>query len=305
MTQAREGKVTPPRQLNPRVPRALERICLKALAADPQQRYASAGQMERALRAYLRLPRLVGLAGAAALLAAGVVLAVVLPQWLGSDPATKGGGEVRPAPVQLLAGDLKVRVWSKKDESRRGLEIGRDFAALPVHNGDQIQIEVRLNQPAHVYLLWLDSEAVITPLYPWNDERLTQRDHGAAPPPRASVTELRSPPDQKECTALGWRVGGKSGLETVLLLARREPLPSDFPLAELLGKAPLTPLRDPLEYALRGGDEGQPVASINRGQHRGPEKEAEAIDDPLLQLMGRLRRHFEVIRAVRFAHVGN
>jgi hypothetical protein len=73
-------------------------------------------------------------------------------------------------------------------------------------------------------------------------------------------------------------------------------------LAQLSGKAPVTRLRDPLEFAIRGGDEGQGVRSINRGQHRGPEAEVEAIDDPLLQLMGRLRGHFEVIRAVRFAH---
>ena len=35
-----------------------------------------------------------------------------------------------------------------------------------------------------------------------------------------------------------------------------------------------------------------------------PEAEVEAIDDPLVQLLGRLRGHFEVIRAVRFAHEG-
>jgi len=69
-------------------------------------------------------------------------------------------------------------------------------------------------------------------------------------------------------------------------------------------KAPGTRLRDPLEFAVRGGDEGQPVAQVNRGGHRGPEAEVEAIDDPLLQLLGRLRGHFEVIRAVRFAHRG-
>ena len=62
------------------------------------------------------------------------------------------------------------------------------------------------------------------------------------------------------------------------------------------------PLCDLLEFAIRGGDEGQSVAQANRGAHRGPEAEVEAIDDPLVQLLGRLRRHFEVIRAVRFAH---
>ena len=64
----------------------------------------------------------------------------------------------------------------------------------------------------------------------------------------------------------------------------------------------MTPVRDPLEFAVRGADEGQPVAQVNRGGHRGPEAEVEAIDDPLLQLLGRLRDDFEVIRAVRFAH---
>jgi hypothetical protein len=56
--------------------------------------------------------------------------------------------------------------------------------------------------------------------------------------------------------------------------------------------------------AVRGGDEDQPVDSLNLGENRGLEKEAAAIDDPLLELMQRLREHFEVIRAVRFAHEG-
>jgi hypothetical protein len=75
-------------------------------------------------------------------------------------------------------------------------------------------------------------------------------------------------------------------------------------LAQRIGKAPVTPVRDPQEFAIRGGDEGQGVGAINRGEHRGPDAEVEAIDDPLLQLLGRLRGHFEVIRAVRFAHEG-
>src|SRR5208337_1341186 len=36
--QARDAPVVPPREINPRVPRALERVCLKATAADPQSR---------------------------------------------------------------------------------------------------------------------------------------------------------------------------------------------------------------------------------------------------------------------------
>ena len=94
------------------------------------------------------------------------------------------------------------------------------------------------------------------------------------------------------------------GLETVLLLARLTPLPPDLNLADLIGQLPPAPLRNPGEFAGRGGDEGQPVDSLNLGENRGVEKEAAAIDDPLLGLMQRLREHFEVIRAVRFAHQG-
>jgi len=44
---------------------------------------------------------------------------------------------------------------------------------------------------------------------------------------------------------------------------------------------------------------------VRPGRRAGhPEAEVEAIDDPLVQLLGRLRGHFEVIRAVRFAHQG-
>jgi serine/threonine protein kinase len=45
---------TPPRQLQPKIPRDLEAICLKALAKRPDDRYRSAAAFARDLRAYLR-----------------------------------------------------------------------------------------------------------------------------------------------------------------------------------------------------------------------------------------------------------
>jgi hypothetical protein len=67
---------------------------------------------------------------------------------------------------------------------------------------------------------------------------------------------------------------------------------------------PPTPLRDPQELAVRGFDPGQPVDAIDRGEHRGIGEVPKEIDDPLLQLLGRLRPHFELARAVRFAYQG-
>ena len=58
--------------------------------------------------------------------------------------------------------------------------------------------------------------------------------------------------------------------------------------------------------AERGVDEGQPIEAMRAGEHRGIDEEADKIDDPLLQLMERLRtqNQFEVIKAVRFAYRG-
>ena len=42
LAQARRGQVPPPRQTQPAIPRALEAICLKAMAVRPEDRYLSA-----------------------------------------------------------------------------------------------------------------------------------------------------------------------------------------------------------------------------------------------------------------------
>jgi formylglycine-generating enzyme required for sulfatase activity/mono/diheme cytochrome c family protein len=90
---AKAGRTPPPRQLNGRVPPALERICLTALAADPRQRYPSAAALARDLRRYLARPRrrawgAVALAG---------VLAAATPVWLPGLTGPAGSGE--PIPV--------------------------------------------------------------------------------------------------------------------------------------------------------------------------------------------------------------
>jgi hypothetical protein len=102
----------------------------------------------------------------------------------------------------------------------------------------------------------------------------------------------------------GWEVDDTPGLDTILLLARPEPWPAGRDLAALLGKMPAAPLHDPGEVVVRGWDGGRaltPAPSLDL--RRAPKKEAQEIDDQLLQLVDRLGGDFELIRAVRFAHV--
>ncbi len=45
LRQVRSGQITPPRQVNPGIPRALEAICLKAMSLRPADRYATAMEL--------------------------------------------------------------------------------------------------------------------------------------------------------------------------------------------------------------------------------------------------------------------
>jgi serine/threonine protein kinase len=54
LEMVRQCVVTPPREINGRVPEALDRVIMKALAREPDDRYEDAGQMQRGLERILR-----------------------------------------------------------------------------------------------------------------------------------------------------------------------------------------------------------------------------------------------------------
>jgi len=204
----------------------------------------------------------------------------------------------KPTP---LSGELKVYVWSEQ-AGKKGWEV-RQPGALPVRNGEQIQIEARLDRPAHVYLLWIDSEGDLTPMYPWNQGNVMEVTDASAPPPRAApCQELLSPPGEGK----GWKMAGPSGLETIVLLARHTPLPAEVNLAERIGKQKRLELSNPQEVVVRGFDHGEPVPAekLPADLFRGLGREAVEVDEALSELMQRLKDDFELIRLVQFAHQG-
>ena len=73
---ARDGTVVEPRRLNPRVPRAIEQVCLRAMAADPKLRFQSAREMRHTLGRHLRARRAKPFVAAAAVLPLLIVAAV-------------------------------------------------------------------------------------------------------------------------------------------------------------------------------------------------------------------------------------
>jgi serine/threonine protein kinase len=301
LAHARQGLVTPPRELNPAVPRRLEQIVLKALAANPAQRYATAAEFRQALRwSRLRSWRraAVRLAGLIMTVCGLFVPVMMMLQMLDMNlsPAERPAEATLPIPMPPLTGELTVRIWSPAGGlgNKRGWKVDEP-GALPVLPGEQVHLEAQLSQPAYAYLLWLNGQGEVASLYPWRN-----RSFGARPSTESASPVRHSPTELDR----GWPMAGPPGLETALLLVRSTPLPPKIDLAALIGRLPASPLRDPREVAVRGFDPGQPVGALDRGMHRGLAAEAERIDEPLLQVMEKLRPHFDVIRAVRFAYRG-
>src|SRR5439155_19645794 len=99
-----------------------------------------------------------------------------------SDKQTESGTghkPTRPDTGAPLHGTIDVRVWRKdqkdqfdpSDRKFKGAGVRLNHpGALPLRPGDGMRIEVQLNRPAYVYVVWLDTDGKATPLFPWDEE---------------------------------------------------------------------------------------------------------------------------------------
>jgi len=220
----------------------------------------------------------------------------ILHAGVGGPPALPGKDPTKEEP---LTGKMDVRIWSNPPDRKRGLLIGRERnGAVPVCEDEMVMVEVSLNKPAYLYLLWIDAKGSVTPLYPWNTDKIEISSIKVAPSHQVPRQQLRNPPTDGK----GWVIDDIKGLDTILLLANPTPLPEKVVLADLLGSLPAAPLCNLNEVSVRAFDRGKPVESLRLDIER-VKQEAQRIDDQLLALVERLKDRFEVIRAVQFAHV--
>jgi serine/threonine protein kinase len=213
------------------VSRRLQRICLKAMAADPADRYATAEEFERALKWFIEAPRRMGIA-------AGLLLALALSYAISQRPipsprpSQDPGSNVIPAstppdrmsnpsPTRAapLHGGITLWVNEPKSTFRRGLRLNQS-GAVPVRPGDEVRVEAWVHRPAYLYLFWLGSDGKVAPLYPWKD-----RDWYSRPDHEDKVEAIELP----EVITDTWELPPSApGLETLVLLAREDsPLPRD------------------------------------------------------------------------------
>jgi serine/threonine protein kinase len=272
----RQDQVKPPRQIDDSVPVELERIILRCLEKDPRSRYTTAKDLADDLQhwAARHTPRPARPKRAVvwSVVAIGAAIVLGLVTWFS-----------RPAPAPLEGSiDLKREFVSAVDQQRRIQTRSQSPTEFRIESGNLVQVNAELNRPCYVYLLWIEADGNVVPVYPWVGFQWTQRPETERPEAKVSR------PDGNQ----GWPVGGPAGIETAVLLARDKPLPSDVDFGQLLAGIPKLGL--PTEVRRRGPGKG----TIPRAMG--------AIDDSQRRrlLQSRLQEHFPLIRTVSFANLG-
>ncbi len=281
-----------------KVPRRLERICLKAMAPDPAGRYPTAEAFQQAIQQYLAAPRIrAAIAGAVGLALMAVLgYRFVLP-WIFATAPSELSAPLHnrdvvvpdvPKVAERLKGRIDLLVVKSKDGKRRRLRL-EDQGSVPVKAADEIRIEARLDRPAYLYVFWISSDGAVAPLYPWQDRDWSQR---PAQERKVKTTEVPEIVDQVMDIP-----DSPPGLETLVLLAREEsPLPreADSQLAEGLSGA-LVAWSPKMKTAvwIEDGEEvvfdsaggatrqGAAEGPLSRGI---PSKETRKSDDPVLAI---------------------
>jgi len=247
--------------------RALCRVANRALAPDPPGRYRSADDLARALRRIRsRRALLACAAGLLGLAAAIVALCVALG---------------RPSGPHEPRADLQVLFQRANDVGSH--RILRPFC-VPLRTGDRIQIHAKLTEPLVVYLVAASSSGTLQVLYPPQGKGAQPTREVHVPPGPDDWLPLEPPP----CT------------ETLILLARREPLKDVEALLQQLRSAGSPPvLGDP--GLLVAGEQGVEFLSTAAERPVGA-KEVRAERGFLVELLRQVPGEWTLIRAVAFPH---
>ncbi len=293
---AEKGEITPPRRLDPKVPAPIEAVCMKAMAAAPENRHGTALEFARDLERAWRLVRLRRLLPAAA--AAVLLLAGPRPGSGrgGRRAAPSAAAEVAKAPAPEagpIEAEIAVSHYKDQGADRAPEPVGvvseRTLRSDPPRLKDLVRVRVTLSRPAYAYLIALNPDG--------KDQLCRAR--RAAGPRTAPRRELDFPEDPRDYFSLTDGVG----VQAFVLVASDRPLPAyDAWKAQLPGGLAWSPPAD-FGDALWTYD-GPPTSdpARRRGQVRGEIVRRQAAPEALTTLCDRLRESPGVaaVRAVAF-----
>jgi hypothetical protein len=252
LMQASEGDQLPPRSFNPKVPSSLDRICRKALAPDPNQRYRAADELERALRRFLRRPWLVA-AGAMSLGVAALGYAA-MQMWapIVSQPAGVSG-IAGPAANMAVPWIVSFEVeYFRREKPPRSLGLIGESTEPALFN-DDVQVRSRLDAPAYFYLIALNADGKVQLCHPPEETE--------SPSPSDAIVYPRSD--------YMFPLNDGVGLQAFILVVSRQPLP---PFAEWKGREGLQWEIVPAEGAGVWSFDGRSFKPLARQQRGNPRK---------------------------------
>ncbi len=164
LRQARDGEINPPLESNPSLPPEVRELCSRCLAKDPQQRFASALELKRAIDGYLQPapaaaavspPRRWPMRWLAAATAAVLAVAAPLGWWLMSGASTAAVSEI--APELLFDAHRELQHDFGLSASIAGAKPGVD-GAVTLTAGQQITLNVSTQRDAYIGV-WYRSES--------------------------------------------------------------------------------------------------------------------------------------------------
>ena len=133
-----------------RAPKALVRICLKAMSAEPKDRYATADELARDLAWFVERSRRFATA-VAAVVACGI-FALAFWFW------PRDGG-IGPPPLQA---EFSLALFKDSGDGKSALPIGtiskESLHSHPPRLKDLVQVQVMLSRPAYGYLIALNPD---------------------------------------------------------------------------------------------------------------------------------------------------
>jgi serine/threonine protein kinase len=230
----------------PGVPRALEKICRKALEADPADRPSSAADFARSLDRCARRPSRFATVGLALL----VLLLAVL--FLRSPSERHAGADLSAVPLSVKS--LEVELWEQLPSGDQKYEgrIGEGPSAAGYD--DLVRLSVSLSEPAYCYLIALNPDGKDQVCCPGNpDER----------PPLQAVFHFPLAAQN------GFSLSDGVGLQAFVVLASRKPLPSYSSWRSGITSLPWSATRDLGAWRFDGSTL-RPLGGL--GKERGPER---------------------------------
>jgi len=253
------------------IPRRLRQICLKAMAPQPHERYATADALAEDLERFARGQPRRGVLAAAGVLALALAFGSVL--WY---------RRTRPSPTgSLTAGPTSLEI--ARFAKRMPLA-----DAIPLVTGDGVRVRCTIPPDTATSLFWFDSEGKLTLLSQWpTSDQMALRVY--PPPSSPQLPTLSGPP----------------GTEMVLICGQRGKNPTKDDVSQLLGTSPL-PRIPTNSFILLTSETVHSHISGSRPRAIDLER---TVSDPLAELEAhletirkRLAARYDFVAAVVFPH---